>query len=120
MTKGDYDKAIADCNAAIRLDPKDTTGYLYRSIVNHVRGEYDKAIADCTESIRIDPKCVMTYYRRSMAYLAKGDYDKAAADCNEAIRPRQNSGGPTPAVPRSTRKSGSTTRRSLITPLPSG
>ena len=30
--KGDYDKAIADCNEAIRLDPKDAVAYCNRGL----------------------------------------------------------------------------------------
>ena len=48
--KGEHDKAIADYNQAIRLDPKYTLAYYNRGVVYAIKGEYDKAIADYAET----------------------------------------------------------------------
>ena len=56
MKKGDYDKAIANYNEAIRLDPKLARAFNNRGFAYYGKREYDKAIADCSEAIRLDPK----------------------------------------------------------------
>ena len=64
MHKGEYDKAIADYNEAIRLDPLDAHAYYRRGVAWTLKDEYDKAIADYTEAIRLDPKDADNYHQR--------------------------------------------------------
>ena len=84
--KGDYDRAIADFNEAIRLDPKSARAYGNRGNDYLAKGDYDHAIADYNEVIRLDPKSARAYNNRGGAYSAKGDRDRAIADHSEAIR----------------------------------
>jgi len=84
--KGDYDRAIADCNEAIRLDPKFAEAYNNRGNAYYAKGNYDRAIADASEAIWLDPSLALAYNNRGNAYYAKGDYDRAIADASEAIR----------------------------------
>jgi formylglycine-generating enzyme required for sulfatase activity len=62
--KGEYDKAIADCTEAIRLDPKHVEAYHNRGVAYWNKGEYDKAIADFTEAIRLEP--TNDFYRKNL------------------------------------------------------
>src|SRR5213595_440082 len=57
----EYDKAIADYDEVIRLDPKDVFAYIYRGCAYDDKGDYDKAIADYDEAIRLDPKYALPY-----------------------------------------------------------
>lgn len=82
----EYDKAIDDFNAAIRLDPAAESVYNNRGNVWIVKMEYDKAIADYTESVRIDPGRAASYMNRGNAWFYKKEYHKAIVDYNEAIR----------------------------------
>ena len=116
--KKEYDKAIADFDEAIRLDPKDAVAYNNRGIAWHDKREYDKAIADYTEAIRLDPEARRRVHATgAIAWYAKEEYDKAIADYTEAIRldpkrcrrlhqPRRSPGGPR----RSTTRPSPTTR----------
>jgi tetratricopeptide (TPR) repeat protein len=90
--RSEFDKAIADYSAAIKLDP--TNEFIYNSRGNAWRskGEYDKAIADHSEAIRLDPKYALAYNNRGTAWQYKQDEDKALADYNEAIRLDPNDG----------------------------
>jgi tetratricopeptide (TPR) repeat protein len=81
--KGDNDRAIADYNEAIRLDPKYAFAYNGRG---NAWQDNDRAIADYNEAIRLDPKYSRAYSNRGNAYQAKGDNDRAIADYSEAIR----------------------------------
>ncbi len=84
--KGDNDRAIADYNEAIRLDPKYAIAYNNRGIAYRAKGDNDRAIADYSEAIRLDPKYAVAFNNRGIAYRAKGDHDRAIADYSEAIR----------------------------------
>ena len=84
--KGDYDRAIADLEQAIRLDPKDTEAYIRRGNAYNHKGDYDRAIADLEHAVRLDPKDPKAYVIRGSAYDGKGDYNRAIANYDEALR----------------------------------
>jgi len=84
--KADYDRAIADCTEAIRLDPKFAKAFQTRGLAHLAKRDYDRAIADSTEAIRLDSKDAVVFKNRGAAYNGKGDSDRAIADLTEAIR----------------------------------
>ncbi|MCH8840041.1 MAG: tetratricopeptide repeat protein [Planctomycetes bacterium] len=84
--KGEYDKAIADFNEAIRLDPKYAMAYVDRGNAWRGKGENDRAIADYSKAIRLNPKLVSAYFNRSIAWKAIDNFGRAIADFNEVIR----------------------------------
>src|SRR6516162_1906708 len=84
--KGDLDRAIADYNQAIRLDPQDADPHYGRGVAWSEKGDLDRTIADYDEAIRLDPKHERAYYNRGVAWSAKGDLDRAIADYDETIR----------------------------------
>ena len=88
-TKGDLDRAIADFNEAIRLDPKDAIVYRNRGKAYDAKGDHDRAIADLDQAIRIDPKFADAYNTRCWVRAVIGrDLAQALADCNESLRLR--------------------------------
>ncbi len=84
--KGEHDKAIADYNEAIRLDPRNLEARYERAAAYDNKGEHDKAIAEFTATMQLDPKYSPAVSGRGFAYLNKSDVDKAIADFNSALR----------------------------------
>ncbi len=47
----EYDRAIADYDKAIDLDPKNAKAYYQRGYVYDIRGEHDRAMADYNKAM---------------------------------------------------------------------
>jgi tetratricopeptide (TPR) repeat protein len=86
----EYDRAIADNDEAIRLDPQSPFGYLFRSNVFFAKGDFVRAIADLDEVIKLRPDEVLGFSGRGEIYMAKGDIDRALADFDAAMRLNPN------------------------------
>ena len=83
----DEDRAIADQNEAIRIDPKLDLAFNNRANAYGRKGEIDRALADYDEAIRLNPKFVRAINNRGTTYRDdKHDYDRAIADYDVAIR----------------------------------
>jgi tetratricopeptide (TPR) repeat protein len=88
--KGDQDKAIADFNKAIQLNPNDAVAYSNRGLAWNKKGDQDKAIADFNKAIQLNPNFSIAYNYRGIALYKKGYLDKAIADFNKAIQLNPN------------------------------
>jgi tetratricopeptide (TPR) repeat protein len=86
LEQGNSDRALADYNEAIRLDPKLPNPHIGRGAIYRNRGNYDDAVAELTEAIRLRPQESVAYNHRGLAFRGKGDLDRANADYSEAIR----------------------------------
>jgi len=84
--KGEYGRAIEDCDRAIKLGPDLPFGYVNRSLAYLGKDEFDRAIEDANQTIKIDANNASAYFSRMLAYLGKGELDRAIEDAN-AIKP---------------------------------
>ncbi len=85
--KGDLDKAMADLDQALTLDPRNANAAYNRGLAYRAKGEHDSAIQDFDLAIKLDPKNAATIYNsRSHANYEKRDYERAIQDLNQAIR----------------------------------
>jgi lipoprotein NlpI len=84
QSKNDYDRAIADFDQTITLDPKDAVAYYSRGIAYKAKGDLDRAIADFDRAIAINPKYMAPYFSRGRLNLFIGALPKALADLNQA------------------------------------
>lgn len=83
--KKDYDRAIADYNEALRVDPQFPIGYVVRSNAWYAKKDYDRAIADYNEAIRLDPQYPLAYFYRGNARAWQRDYDSATPGAARAF-----------------------------------
>lgn len=86
---GQHDKAMAHCNEALEIDPRDAEAMLLRACAWHGKEEYDKARQDCSESLRLAPTgddAWAAFFVRGMAFADEKQYDKAIGDLSESLR----------------------------------
>lgn len=84
--KNDLDRAIADLNKAIELDPNSVLAFENRGTLFVRSGKPDRAIEDYNEAIRLDPNYAQAHADRGVAYYVKDDYARAIENYSEAIR----------------------------------
>lgn len=83
---GNRDAALADCNEAIRLDPRLAGAYNTRGVVHRNRGNPDAALVDFSEAIRLNPRDPFPFNNRGNLHLNRRNPDAAIVDYSEAIR----------------------------------
>ncbi len=84
--EGRLDKAVADFNEVIRLDPQFGEAYRERGHTLCLKGDLDKAMADLNKAIELVPEDYEALFCRGYACGLKGDLDKALADYDQAIK----------------------------------
>jgi WD40 repeat protein len=82
----DDDAALADCDAALKRDPKDADALLGRGRAHRLKGRPEQAVADLSETLRLRPGSARAHYERGLAHADRGDYARAKKDLAEAIR----------------------------------
>jgi tetratricopeptide (TPR) repeat protein len=91
---GDYERASAELNAAIRLDCSNPHARFLRARTHHLQGQQDQAITDYTEALRLDPRMVPAYEGRAAAFRERGNIPQADADEHSAREFLRHDGQP--------------------------
>ena len=86
MAKGDFDRALADYDMAVQLNPEVAAAWLNRGVLWSRKENFDRSIADLTKAIQLDPSLWKSFNNRSNAWREKGEYTKAKDDIDQAIR----------------------------------
>jgi tetratricopeptide (TPR) repeat protein len=81
----DYDRAIADFDASIRLDAASAQTFNNRGSAWYAKGDRERAIADFDKAIGLDPAYAFAYNNRGEVFKDKGDLNRAIADYDKAI-----------------------------------
>ncbi|MDF3064201.1 MAG: peptidase caspase catalytic subunit p20 [Microvirga sp.] len=90
IVKGMADKAIADCDRAIRMAPSLPVALYNRGRAYRAKNDLPRAIADYSEAIRIwtpaSRAAAKALNNRGEAYAKEGDAERALADFGQAIK----------------------------------
>jgi tetratricopeptide (TPR) repeat protein len=90
IVKGMADKAIADCDRAIRMAPSLPVALYNRGRAYRAKNDLPRAIADYSEAIRIwtpaSRAAAKALNNRGEAYAKEGDAERALADIGQANR----------------------------------
>jgi len=90
--KKEFDKAIADHDEAIKLDPKDAFAYNNRGSAYLAKSDYAKAIEDFDMAVKLNEKFAEALYNRGLARRGKGDWAAGDADIAQARQLQPNVG----------------------------
>lgn len=82
----EYDRALADYSAAIKLSADCGACYNNRGMARNQKGDYDGAIADFTAALKYEPKSWKVFLNRGIAWYHKNDNDHAIDDYTQAIK----------------------------------
>jgi tetratricopeptide (TPR) repeat protein len=88
--RGEYDRAIADFDAAARINPDIAGLYLERGLAYDAKGEHLPAIRDFSVAIERKPELVQAHFGRAIAYQANGQPDRSISDMNNAMKLDRN------------------------------
>jgi tetratricopeptide (TPR) repeat protein len=88
--KDDYQKAIADANRAIQIDPRNIApcidAYFARGFAHLRLKDYEQAVLDLTAGLKLDPKDRTALLHRAAAFVYLGKYNEAVADLRQASK----------------------------------
>jgi S1-C subfamily serine protease/Tfp pilus assembly protein PilF len=79
-------RVVADCDAALKGDPKNVAALVQRAHGLLMIGDADRALADCDTALTCDPKSVTAYVCRADARNRKGEPGRAIADCDAVLK----------------------------------
>jgi len=88
---GQMDRAIADYEKAIAIDPLYFEAYNNRGVLYGQAGMVDKATEYLNKAISINPEFEEAYINRGIAYALSGQDDRALEDFNAVILLNQES-----------------------------
>jgi tetratricopeptide (TPR) repeat protein len=81
----EVDKALADAEEAVRLDPEFALAYCTRADARMAQGKYEEALPDLDRALQREPKLVVALGDRALAHRALEDFRAALDDLDAAI-----------------------------------
>ena len=78
-----FEKAVADFDKALSLNPKDVLAYNNRGVARQDSGDYEKAIIDFEQALKLDPDFALAH--NNLAYLLATCSDEKCRDSRKAI-----------------------------------
>lgn len=94
----DYENALAACEQAIALEPKDADIWAQHSSILVSLDAFPDAIASANRALTFDPENSLAIAYQCVAYTALGENETALDKCNDALRVNGNWGSENPAL----------------------
>lgn len=82
---GEYQKAVGDYDAALRVNHDVPILYTLRSFSQRRLRRFDEALADCDFALKLAPRDPTTFWCRAATYGDKREFDLALADYKVAL-----------------------------------
>ncbi|MFE4337157.1 tetratricopeptide repeat protein [Streptomyces sp. NPDC056831] len=82
---GDYERALADYAAALRITPDAARAYGSRGETYRLMGRYEEALSNHTRAIEINPQASWIFAARAQTYQTMERHDEAITDYTRAI-----------------------------------
>lgn len=83
--QGELEKALADYNEGIRIQPNQPSPYNNRAIIYYKRKQYDLALKDIEKALSIEPEYAAAYNNKGNIYYNIPDYDSAIVAFQKAV-----------------------------------
>src|SRR5262249_32754880 len=84
--RADAERAVTDCQEALRLNPSLTLARSYYGLAKALTGDSNHGLEACNEAIRLAPHSAEAYRVRGEVYDLRNEYAQAQKDYAEAIR----------------------------------
>ena len=83
-----YDRAMADLDQSIRLDPRDPLAYNNRGYAWSRQNQHERAVSDFSRAIDLEPTYSAAFNNRCWSRAILGALTEALADCDESLKLR--------------------------------
>lgn len=80
-----YDRALADFDLLIQLNPRVAAYFDNRASVRSATGLFDRALADLNIAVAIAPRSAFVHFSRAKVKVEMGMYDEAIVDFSSSI-----------------------------------
>ena len=80
-----YEKAIADYDRVLRLDPSDSVAYRSRAVAYEGLGQTERAIEDYDRRLGSEPSDVVALVLRGAAFRKLGQFDRTLIDWEKSV-----------------------------------
>jgi protein O-mannosyl-transferase len=79
------ERAFADFNNAIRLNPTNARDFINRANIYGTRSQFELSLKDYSKAIEIDSTNAEVFANRAVTYIKMQQYEQAIADYNKAL-----------------------------------
>ena len=84
LERGEYTRALADCEAASRLDYRNDRAYYGIGVACIHLAKYERALENLDKSIELNPKVADYFFQRARATFQLAQYEEARHDLEKA------------------------------------
>ena len=86
MLHNEHQRALADANKVVGLEPGNALAFAQRSIIHHFMGDMQEALRDYAQALQIDPSFMMIACNAGEAAAARRNITQRLADYIDGIR----------------------------------